>query len=93
MLILVRIDLFPKIIFLFQLFVRSSMKWFQKNNEDAAPRLLSLSPIRNYDSGDPDYSAERYYHLTTGPRRSRLGRYSFNVVFEVYNLTVAIFKY
>jgi len=49
------------------------MKWFQKNTEDAAPRLLSLSPIRNYDSGDPDYSAERYYHLPPGPRRSRLG--------------------
>lgn len=53
------------------------MKWFQKNTEDAAPRLLSLSPIRNYDSGDPDYSAERYYHLPPGPRRSRLGMYTF----------------
>lgn len=51
------------------------MKWFQKNTEDAAPRLLSLSPIRNYDSGDPDYSAERYHHLPPGPRRSRLGTY------------------
>lgn len=54
------------------------MKWFQKNSEDAAaPRLLSLSPIRNYDSGDPDYSAERYYQLPQGPRRSRLGIYIF----------------
>jgi hypothetical protein len=53
------------------------MKWFQKNTEDAAPRLLSLSPIRNYDSGDPDYSAERYCHLPPGPRRSRLGINTF----------------
>lgn len=75
MLIIVRINLFSQIIFLFQLLVRSSMKWFQKNSEDAAPRLLSLSPIRNYDSGDPDYSAERYCHLPSGPRRSRIGRY------------------
>lgn len=53
--------------------VSSSMKWFQKNSEDAAPRLLSLSPIRNYDSGDPPHSAERYYQIPQGPRRSRLG--------------------
>lgn len=83
MLILIRIDLFPQIICLFQLLVRSSMKWFQKNSEDAAPRLLSLSPIRNYDSGDPDYSAERYYHLPSGPRRSRLGRYIFDVIYVI----------
>jgi len=57
------------------------MKWFQKNTEDASPRLLSLSPIRNYDSGDPDYSAERYYHLPPGPRRSRLGTY-----YTLYNI-------
>lgn len=57
------------------------MKWFQKNSEDAAPRLLSLSPIRSYDSGDPDYSAERYYHLPQpGPRRSRLGILNINYV-------------
>ncbi|XP_025404881.1 PDZ domain-containing protein 2-like isoform X2 [Sipha flava] len=55
-----------------ELVIRSSMKWFHKNSEDAAPRLLSLSPIRNYDSGDPDYSAERYYQIPPGPRRSRL---------------------
>lgn len=51
------------------------MKWFHKHSDDAAPRLLSLSPIRNHDSGDPDYSAERYYQLQAGPRRSRLGTY------------------
>ncbi|XP_050424861.1 inaD-like protein [Adelges cooleyi] len=48
------------------------MKWFQKNGEDAAsPRLLSLSPIRNGETGTPDYS-ERYYQIPPGPRRSRI---------------------
>ncbi|XP_025195943.1 inaD-like protein isoform X2 [Melanaphis sacchari] len=66
--------------------VRSrSMKWFQKNTEDAAPRLLSLSPIRNYDSGDPDYSAERYYHLPSGPRRSRLDASPLRLERSEYN--------
>ncbi|XP_026809956.1 PDZ domain-containing protein 2-like isoform X2 [Rhopalosiphum maidis] len=66
--------------------VRSrSMKWFQKNTEDAAPRLLSLSPIRNYDSGDPDYSAERYYHLPPGPRRSRLDASPLRLERSEYN--------
>ncbi|VVC26729.1 PDZ domain [Cinara cedri] len=75
--------------------VRSSMKWFQKNTEDAAaPRLLSLSPIRNYESGDPDYSAERYCQmLPQGPRRSRLDasplrldRSNYNQDVHCYNI-------
>lgn len=61
------------------------MKWFQKNTEDAAPRLLSLSPIRNYDSGDPDYSAERYYHLPASPRRSRLDASPLRLERSEYN--------
>ncbi|XP_060868233.1 PDZ domain-containing protein 2-like isoform X2 [Metopolophium dirhodum] len=69
--------------------VRSrSMKWFQKNTEDAAPRLLSLSPIRNYDSGDPDYSAERYYHIPPGPRRSRLDASPLRLERSEYNRDV-----
>ncbi|XP_050525160.1 PDZ domain-containing protein 2-like [Daktulosphaira vitifoliae] len=48
------------------------MKWFHKNGEDASPRLLSLSPIRNHETGVPDYSAGRYYQIPQGPRRSRL---------------------
>jgi len=65
------------------------MKWFQKNPEDAAPRLLSLSPIRNHDSGDPDYSVERYYQLPQGPRRSRLGIH--NITFN-YKLRAVYFN-
>lgn len=72
-----------------------SMKWFQKNTEDAAPRLLSLSPIRNYDSGDPDYSAERYYHLPPGPRRSRLGTYYYTLhnIYIHYIIYIYIYIY